>query len=75
VHICAYFSAFLAKKCAYICAYFLHFSVHIIRALIIVIYLNVGYNIAIYLNVGTIVDQNKIGQSVTLDSFTVQKFV
>jgi hypothetical protein len=33
MHICAYFSAFLAKKCAYICAYFLHFSVHIIRAL------------------------------------------
>jgi hypothetical protein len=26
--ICAYFSAFLAKNCAYICAYFLHFSVH-----------------------------------------------
>jgi hypothetical protein len=33
VHIYAYFSAFLAKKPAYICAYFLHFSVHIIRAL------------------------------------------
>jgi hypothetical protein len=30
-----YFSAFLAKKRAYICAYFLHFSVHIIRALFI----------------------------------------
>jgi hypothetical protein len=25
--------------------------------------------------VGTVVDQNKIGQSVTLDSFTIQRFV
>jgi hypothetical protein len=24
---------------------------------------------------GTVVNQNKIGQSVTLDSFTIQKFV
>jgi hypothetical protein len=24
---------------------------------------------------GTVVDQNKIGQSVTLDSFTIQRFV
>jgi hypothetical protein len=35
VHICAYVNAFLAKKRAYICAYFRHFSVHIIRALFI----------------------------------------
>jgi hypothetical protein len=33
VRICAYFSAFSPKKRAYICAYFRHFSVHIIRAL------------------------------------------
>jgi hypothetical protein len=25
--------------------------------------------------VGTVVDQHKIGQSVTLDSFTIQRFV
>jgi hypothetical protein len=25
--------------------------------------------------IGTVVDQNKIGQSVTLDSFTIQRFV
>jgi hypothetical protein len=28
-----------------------------------------------YKSVGTVVDQNKIGQSVTLDSFTIQRFV
>jgi hypothetical protein len=32
VYLCI-FCAFLAKKCEYICAYFLHFPVHIIRAL------------------------------------------
>jgi hypothetical protein len=28
-----------------------------------------------YIGVWTVVDQNKIGQSVTLDSFTIQRFV
>jgi hypothetical protein len=42
---CAYFSAFLAKKRAYICAYFLHFSVHIIRALCITLTIQSSKNI------------------------------
>jgi ABC-type microcin C transport system permease subunit YejE len=42
LHICAYFSAFLAKKRAYICAYFLHFLVHIIRALVMELFGNSG---------------------------------
>jgi hypothetical protein len=44
LHICAYFSAFLAKKRAYICAYFLHFLVHIIRALIITTNCSTSFN-------------------------------